>query len=99
MRKILVTTALVGFLLALSAPAIAAVRDPFQAPISTTAGATTTIAGQPDTAGSVPFTPSTEAQPNTGFDASSWLGVAYALIAAGVGSLVLARELQPRTTR
>src|SRR4051812_24059415 len=102
MRKFVVGAALMVWLAVLVAPATAApVRDPFRSPISTVPGSEAPGTTTTDTSisGSVPFTPSDEQTPNTGFDASTWLGVAYALLAVGAGALVLSRQLGPPARR
>ncbi|HVL65526.1 MAG TPA: hypothetical protein VM573_10205 [Actinomycetota bacterium] len=82
------------FVLALAAPAAAQARDPFIPLISPQSesaagdGATTGEAAETD-----PVAPpvSGTGVPDTGGDPSAGLAVAYVLIAAGAGALVLAR--------
>ena len=96
MRKVLATAAISFWVLASAAPALAAPRDPFHAPISTTVGTSTSTTTDQTGSNPVPFTPpSDEAPANTGFDATTWLGISYVLIAVGTGMLVLVRQLRP----
>jgi hypothetical protein len=90
MRRILATAALILCVLAVAAPAFAAVRDPFESPISVSAGGVPATTTQDTTTTEVPFTPpSDERTPDTGFDATTWMGIAYVLVAAGAGVMVL----------
>lgn len=100
MRKVAVAIVLaVALTILVGAPALAT-KDPFkplvtseQAATTTTTGATTTTTTAQEPA--APTQPLSESVPNTGADVATWLVVAYGLVAAGAGALVLARTLRP----
>ena len=92
MRRAIAVAVLALVLLTLfAAPAMAQARDPF-VPLVQPGGAVDPESGEPVTDPQVapPVQPS-EPMPNTGVDASSWFGLAYALLAVGAGMVVLGR--------
>ena len=91
MRRVVATAVLSLCLLAVAAPAFAApTRDPFAPPISLSGGGVPSTTTQDTTTSDVPFTPPSDERPaNTGFDATTWMGIAYVLIAAGAAVVVL----------
>ena len=94
MRRFLFTAVLLAWLMLCMLPASAApVRDPFQAPagsVPATSPEQAPVVAPEQEAPAVQPT-RTEVSANTGFDATTWLGVSYLLIAAGAAALVLAR--------
>lgn len=101
MRRIAAAAVLaVAVTILVGAPALAT-KDPFkplvtseQAATATTTGATTTTTTTAQDP-AAPTEPLSESVPNTGADVATWLVVAYGLVAAGAGALVLARTLRP----
>lgn len=92
-------------LVAVAGPAAGQVRDPFD-PVVDTSVETTTDTGQTTTstepsagAETTTITTTTETAadegtlPNTGGSVSSWLAIAYVLVAAGAGLLLLAKSI------
>jgi LPXTG-motif cell wall-anchored protein len=91
-------------LVALAGPAAGQMRDPFD-PVVDTSVETTTDTGQttsstePPAATETTATTTTESTadeetlPNTGGSVSSWLAIAYVLVAAGAGLLLLATTI------
>jgi hypothetical protein len=91
-------------LVALAGPAAGQVRDPFD-PVVDTSVETTTHTGQTTsstepsastettTTTTTPTTTDEGTLPTTGGSVSSWLGIAYVLVAAGAGLLLLAKTI------
>lgn len=103
MKKIVLCLALASIVALVSAaPAFAQARDPFD-PLVTQGSSGGSSGGgggtsEPDDAapqGNVAPAPQ-EALPATGADTSVWLGLAYVLVALGVGALALSKVYAPQ---
>jgi LPXTG-motif cell wall-anchored protein len=91
-------------LVALASPAAGQVRDPFDPVVDTSAQTTTdtgavTSSRDPAATTETTTTATTETTtdegtlPNTGGSVSTWLAIAYVLVAAGAGLLLLAKTI------
>ena len=102
MRKMTIIVGLALVVLALmGAPALAQ-KDPFHPVIDPDAG--TTVVTDPATGGPVttpelPPDVGSDSLAQTGMDVSPWLAIAYTLILAGTGSIVIARMNRPQPIR
>ncbi len=103
MKKLVALAAVLVALLA-TAPSAAAhptgLRDPFEpliSPEDETATATSTATTEaPEVGTATTIDETDQGLPTTGSDPSSWLAVAYFMIAAGAGALAFARLASPR---
>lgn len=103
MKKIVICLALASIVALLSAaPAFAQARDPFDPLVtqSSSGGSSGGVGGgseSDDSALQGNVAPAAEeALPATGADTSVWLGIAYVLVALGVGALALSKVYAPQ---
>lgn len=104
MRKFLGLVAALLTVCALAAPALAQddpVRDPFAPLITPTTAPVSPVPGQPvPAAPTAPVAPApTDPLPSTGSSTSTWVGIAYLLVAFGGGAVVLSKVFGPVTAR
>ena len=99
MRRWVIGIAAVGLLFSLSSPALAqtsGLRDPFE-PLISPEDETPTDTTNTDTTTTDPTEPTVtvpdpdDGLPNTGSNTTDWLAIAYVLVAAGAGTLSLAK--------
>ena len=101
MKKILSCLALASIVsLVSAAPAFAQARDPFDPLVTQSSSGGTSGGGG---GGSVDVAPQgdvapagQEALPATGADTSVWIGIAYVLVALGVGAIALSKVYAPQ---
>jgi LPXTG-motif cell wall-anchored protein len=106
-RFALALTCFAALFVMIAAPAAAQQRDPFDPLVSTggvsddtgTTTSSSTSGSSTSSSSSSDGAVEESSLPNTGSDMSQWLAVAYVLVAAGIGFIVITKTLTPEAKR